>query len=93
MAIVYEEGVAGRSYSGPSVWTMDGTKGYLRHYANELYLSFVAGNSLATRQERAQAEKELITCRRKLDFWRNHPNYVHADAVRGMEQLKREWRV
>lgn len=66
---------------------MDGTKNYLKHYGYKLELSFFAKNG--TRQERWQAEKELVICERKPTYWEKHPKFVGEDARRGMEALNR----
>lgn len=92
MALIYDDSQPRVPYNGRSVWSMDGTRGYLRHYQNQLYLTFVANNTLATRAERAQALAELKICERKLRFWENHPTYEHEKAMRGVEELKRSWR-
>lgn len=71
------------------VWRMDATKAYLRHYSNLLTLSFFA--QTGTRSERADAEKEIIICHRKLKFWQAHPNYDADLALKGVEKLKSDW--
>lgn len=83
--------------AGPSdfqgdVWRLNGTKGYLRHYSNYLTLSFLA-KATKDRRERQTLEKELLICQRKLDWWRRHPNYVDADVQRGIEALKKDWKI
>lgn len=92
MGIVYDETrIMGQGPSTP-VHTWDGTKHYLRHYGNSLYLRFVAGRT-NDGQERRQAERELAIAEKKMAFWRRHPNYVHEDALRGVAKLKKEWSV
>lgn len=71
------------------IWRMNGTKAYLRHYDNLLFLDFMAKNG--TRVERHQAEKEMVICRRKLKFWENHPNYNHEEALKGISLAKKQW--
>jgi hypothetical protein len=73
-----------------SIDKMDGTKAYLRHYDNKLYLAFIAKNGSQT--ERWQAEKELVICERKMRFWEKHPNFVGEAARQGMEQANKAWR-
>lgn len=89
MALFYSD-TSVRTGTPVDVWKMDGTKQYLTHYANLLMLNFFAKHG--TRAERADAEKELIICDRKLAFWRRHPNYVHELALKGVEALKRDWK-
>lgn len=79
------------SGSPSAIWEMDGTRQYLQHYDNMLYLKFVANNSRASFQERAQAEKEMKICQRKLDFWQRHPNYDKSRAMQGCLDLKKKW--
>ncbi|SCW95394.1 hypothetical protein [Ancylobacter rudongensis] len=68
---------------------MDGTKQWLKHYSNLLVLSFFAKNG--TRKERADAEAEIIICRRKLTYWERHHNYDAAAAREGAMALKKTW--
>lgn len=89
MAIFYSE-TSVRTGNPVDVWKMDGTKAYLGHYANLLMLNFFAKQG--TRTERADAEKEIAICDRKLSFWRRHPNYDHELALKGVEALKRDWK-
>ncbi|WP_156421582.1 hypothetical protein [Aureimonas sp. AU40] len=70
--------------------TWDGTKHYLKHYANSLYLAFIA-KSTKDGAERRQAESELAIAERKMAYWRRHPNYVQADALKGIADLKKQW--
>ena len=69
---------------------MNGTQAYLRHYANLLYLKFIANSG--DRQEKVQAASEILICERKLKFWQNHPNYDDREALLGVEKLKKDWR-
>lgn len=88
MALCYDNAPRGDGIP-IDIWKMDGTKAYLRHYANKLYLTFML--KAGTTAEKMQASKELEICDRKLNYWSKHPNYVHADALAGVEKLKREW--
>lgn len=74
-----------------NVWKMNGTKAYLRHYDNLLFLQFVANNSRSSAVDRRQAEAEIVICNRKLDFWAKHPKYDHDDALKGIQAIKRNW--
>ena len=42
---------------------------YLKHYENYLFLKFIANNSDKT-LEKLQAQKELLICDRKIEYWR-----------------------
>lgn len=73
------------------IWEMDGTKVYLSHYSNLLYLKFVAGHSKTSFAEKRQAEKEIAICEKKLEWWRRHPNFNQEEASRGTIKLKKQW--
>jgi len=88
MALIYDEGSKGQ-FGNISVSQMDGTKAFLRHFENKLYLSFIATNG--TRQERWQAGKELEICERKLTFWEKHPRFCGQTVKREMEKLSKQW--
>ena len=89
MALIYDDSV--RSGGNPvDYYKLNAVNGYLRHYENKLYLAFMAKNG--DRNERWQAEKELLVCERKLKWWENHPNFVAAEVQRGVEKLNKGWR-
>lgn len=66
------------------------TAKYLEHYANYIILDRIlqAPKDLA---ERGQAAKELTLCEKKLAYWTRHPNFVRAEAERGVAKLKALW--
>lgn len=70
---------------------LNAVKGYLRHYENLLYLTFMHKNGTAV--EKMQAAKELTICERKLKWWENHPTYDKKEVLRGVEALKRQWAI
>lgn len=73
-----------------NVWEMDGTKAYLSHFDNLLYLEFLSEKG--TFAEKMQAEKEIKEkCNPKLAWWKRHPNYVEEDARKGIIALKKKW--
>ncbi|MDO8312156.1 MAG: hypothetical protein Q7T25_09465 [Sideroxyarcus sp.] len=55
-------------------------KSYMTHYANLLVLDFMSKNG--DFRERAQADEEIVICKRKMQFWERQPHFVHAEAVR-----------
>lgn len=79
--------------SGPApqinIWKLNGTKQFLKHYDQMLFLKFVAQKG--TQTERRQAEKEIPLCEKSMIFWRRHPNYVEEDALKGVTELKKNW--
>ncbi|MGV1754902.1 hypothetical protein [Agrobacterium sp. CG674] len=89
--MMFYSDTAPRTASDINVWKMDGSKGYLRHFDNLLVLQFFAKNG--SRQERAEIEKEIIICNRKLSFWEKHPNYDAAIVQREKEKMIRQWSV
>lgn len=62
---------APKNASDINVWKMNGSRAYLRHFENFLFLDFVAKKG--DRVERANAEKEILICKRKLQFWSGTP--------------------
>lgn len=80
-----------KPYTGDiNVWNMNGTKQYLKHYDQLLFLNFVAKKG--TLQERLQAEREIKICHKKLEFWRRHPKTDDDLIQKGVEELKANWR-
>lgn len=73
------------------IWRMNGTTAYVNHYDNLLFLQFILHNPLSSEVERRQARKEMEICEKKLEFWRRHPNYVHEEALRRVNDLKKNW--
>lgn len=69
----------------------DATKFYMEHYKNRLLLQFIANNTLATFDEKAQARKELVICDRKLEYWRKHPNFSQQVANDHCSKALRDW--
>lgn len=80
-------------YDGPliDIRRLDATKQYLKHYDNFLMLDFLAKNE-TDRNERAQAEKELAICRRKLRFWQRQDNFNAERAREAALEKKRMWK-
>jgi hypothetical protein len=90
MALIYDESSL-KTFSNIRISDIDGTKAYLKHFENQLYLSFMAKHG--SRDERWQAERELVICERKMRYWEKHPRFIGEDARRGMEALKKNWRI
>jgi hypothetical protein len=70
----------------------DANSQYAKHLENYFYLRFILMNS-DDFKEKAQANKELSICQRKLDFWRRHGNFCDAVAQRDTEETKKKWRM
>lgn len=64
---------------------------YIRHYANWLELTFIARKTEGA--DRFQAEKELIICERKLEYWRKKHGWIWEEVSQGVMLLKRNWEV
>lgn len=89
MSIIYDESSIA---AGPiDVTKINATNAYLRHYENQLYLKFIANNPGADRVEKAQAEKELKICERKMEYWRRQPTFEQSIASTQAMELKRNW--
>ncbi len=65
---------------------------YANHLENYFYLRFILMNS-DDFKEKAQANKELTICQRKLDFWKKHTNFCSAVAERDTQVVKKKWRM
>lgn len=81
---------APRTASNVNVWNMNGSKAYLRHFDNYLFLDFIAKNG--SRAERASVEKEILICQKKLEFWEKHPNFDPAYVATEKAARIRQWR-
>lgn len=79
-----------REHTDINVWKMNGSKAYLRHFSNYLFLNFVSVKG--TREERASVEKEIQLCERKLKFWERHPNFDPAFVQAEKEKMIKQWR-
>lgn len=66
------------------------TDNWMRHFDNSLYLTFILKND-PDRNERAQAQKELAVCERKMDHWKRHPNWDTLEAGRKAEESRKLW--
>lgn len=80
-----------RSDSQINIWRLNGTKQYLKHYDNLLFLHFISKNPRAAELEKRQARLEMTIAEKKLAFWSRHPNFDKEEAMRGVEALKRAW--
>lgn len=81
------------SPKGPSdinVWKMNGSKCYLTHFSNYLFLMFVSKRG--TRAERASVEKEILICEKKLAFWQRHPRFDAEYVQKEKEKMIKAWR-
>lgn len=74
-----------------NIWEWDGTKQYLKHFDNLLYLNFVASNPRSSQREKAQARHEMTIAEKKLEFWTRHPKFVQEEAMKGVDRLKKQW--
>lgn len=71
---------------------VNATAGYVRHFSNLLYLEFISSNPGATWQERAQAEREMIIAKRKMEYHHRHPNFDRQAAEGQIAQIKKDWK-
>lgn len=91
MAFIYSE-----TREKPTFFTpyhkMNATKGYLNHYGNFLYLRFILYNERSTAAEKRQANREILICERKLNWWAKHPNLDKQAVEEGKFKLKQQWK-
>lgn len=64
------------------------TKCYMDHYQNFLTLEWFATHG--TMKERAQANAELVICRRKMEYWQRQPHFSSALAIEQKKALNRK---
>ena len=63
---------------------------YKKHLENHFFLKFILLRSDSI-IEKAQANKELTICERKLTFWSNKPNFDQTIANQHNRELKSLW--
>jgi hypothetical protein len=88
MILVYDENAPRMMGGFRSLANANATAIYLTHFQNKLYLNFIAMNS-DIHEEKAQANKELLICERKLTFWARHPNYEQSVVTEEIARLKK----
>ncbi|UVK46833.1 hypothetical protein BPNPMPFG_002544 [Mesorhizobium sp. AR07] len=93
MAIIYDGKSTRGNYTPINLDNADGTRGFLSHFNNYLFLKFVANNPESTLNERIDAENEMILCEKKLEFWERHPRFVLSAAIRQISILKSHYRM
>lgn len=67
---------------------MDPVKAYMKHYENWKYLKFIHDNT-KNGMEKRQANKEIITATKKMDYWFGMFK-GNTDLVKELEELKKE---
>jgi len=67
------------------------TQYWLTHFANSLYLQFIAGHADSSFADKQQANHELVLCNKKLAFWQKHPNFDSTAAATGALACKKQW--
>ncbi|TGT90933.1 MULTISPECIES: hypothetical protein [unclassified Mesorhizobium] len=92
MAIIYERGTRA-NFTPTNMDNVDGTRAFLSHYNNYLFLKFVANNPESTLSEKLDAEGELLICEKKLEFWEKHPKFVLSAALNQIKTLKSHYRM
>lgn len=91
MGLCYDENEV-RHFSGSlNIHKMNPHKPYQRHLENHFYLNFISQNKDATFSEKRQAEKELVICQRKLDYWERHPSFTQVEKERITQEVKKKW--
>jgi hypothetical protein len=93
--LIYDdEHKPGNSFSGIPFDKINSVKCCETHFSNFMYLTFIANNEDASYIERAQAEKELRICRRKLEFWEKQSKRQgrYQAVLEQYMKIKKEWR-
>lgn len=89
MSFIYSD--EPRSFSGNlNIAAMNPHKPYRTHLENWYYLTFIKANSKDYR-EIQQAEKELVICQRKLDYWKRHPSFEPSVGAQITDDVKKMW--
>lgn len=89
MYLVYDDKPKGK-FTG-SILEMDANKNYMVHYKNFLYLSFMYKNGSTL--EKIQSSKEIDIAKRKMKFWKSHPNYNEKFIMKERENENKNWSV
>lgn len=92
MAIIYERSTRA-NFKPMNMDSVDGTKAFLSHFNNYLFLKFVANNPESTLDEKIQAESEMLICEKKLEFWEKHPKFVLSAVLKQTGVLKAHYRM
>lgn len=91
MSIIYNENEPRNFSGGVNIYAMNPHKPFEKHLRNWFYLDFIAKNS-DDFKEKGQAEKELVICQRKIDYWKKHPNFERSEEERITNLVKKEWK-
>jgi hypothetical protein len=89
----YSEGKTEKTQYRVPYHRMNATKGYLEHFNNYLYLTFILTNERSTPAEKRQANLEIIIANRKLEWWWRHPNLNKNAVNAGKRELRQKWGV
>jgi len=89
MFLVYKD-EKGKKFKGFPYSEQDASKLYLTHFENLLFLEFIFKNSNNFIEKR-QAEKEIEIAKRKMDYWKRHPNWNKNVVELKISELKKQW--
>lgn len=89
MSILYSDNVQKPDH-GFDLTRANATNQYLKHFANVMYLKFIANESKDPR-EKIQAAKEILIGERKMRFWERHPNYIKSVAEQEIKKIRDQW--
>lgn len=80
------------TFAGPPrrLDSADGTARWLEHFSNSLILNAFLQRA-GTPSEKAQIQKEMSICERKMAFWRRHPRFVQKTASDEAQKLRSAW--
>jgi len=63
---------------------------YIEHFHNMMILCAIV-NKPKSLIEKRQAEKEIVKCQKKLDWWSKHMNFDQAEVARQVKEIKDLW--
>ncbi len=90
MSIIYSDTEKHGKFVG-DYYSMPANSCWLKHYGNYLILSAILKDPNDAVEKR-QAQKELATCERKLDYWKKHPNFNTVAAANDAQAMKKLWK-
>lgn len=70
---------------------IDANKKYAEHYYNHCYLQFILKHEASTFIEKAQANKEIGICDRKLNYWKRHQNWDATESAKLCSKIRKQW--
>lgn len=70
---------------------IDPTRMVLKHMANQFFLELITKSDESTLVDKFQAEKELVICKRKQEFWKRKHGFEDVIYEQELALLKKKW--